>query len=287
MHRGFVKEWRKELESDIWQMPPLYHRVWSWLRKSVNHETKCVPTRRGWGIYVLPGQRLTSIGQVAEDVSWMENRKKIIPHKQTIGRVLDWLVFNRIITVTCDAHGTLISIVNWDIYNGHEPSCVTDSVPASVRGVYTNKNDKNDKNKKESKEDIPGHPSGLHPLAALWNELVGEPRVTSCNKSRVAKANVRLKELSVDAWRDVMLKLSATPFLRGNNDRGWRADFDWLIANDTNHVKVMEGKYDRSGSAPKSREQFKQENNHDAIQKFLGGSDNDNSGQSSLFVVNG
>lgn len=140
---------------------------------------------------------------------------------------------------------------------------------------------------KHKKEDIPELMSGLHPLAVLWNEIVGDPRVTSCSKSRLSKAKVRLKELSIEDWRSVMEAISNTPFLRGDNDRGWRADFDWLITNDTNYVKVMEGKYSRSGSAPKSREQHKQENNLDAIQKFLGGNGDDSSGQSGIFAVNG
>jgi len=32
-------------------------------------------------------------------------------------------------------------------------------------------------------------------------------------------------------------------FLKGNNKRGWRISFDWLIKNDENYLKVLEGKY--------------------------------------------
>jgi len=35
----------------------------------------------------------------------------------------------------------------------------------------------------------------------------------------------------------------------GENDRQWVADFDWIIKNDTNWVKVMEGKYDNKGKS--------------------------------------
>ena len=35
-----------------------------------------------------------------------------------------------------------------------------------------------------------------------------------------------------------------TPFLTGAGERGWRADFDWFIANDTNCIAVLKGKYD-------------------------------------------
>jgi hypothetical protein len=39
-------------------------------------------------------------------------------------------------------------------------------------------------------------------------------------------------------------RAAATPFLAGAGTRGWRASFDWLIANDTNLRKVIEGIYD-------------------------------------------
>ena len=48
---------------------------------------------------------------------------------------------------------------------------------------------------------------------------------------------------------------ASTPFLTGQNDRHWWADFDWLITNNTNLLKVLEGKYSdapRLGTAPAS-----------------------------------
>ena len=39
-------------------------------------------------------------------------------------------------------------------------------------------------------------------------------------------------------------RAAQTPFLAGAGDRGWRANFDWFIANDTNVRRVLEGCYD-------------------------------------------
>ena len=48
------------------------------------------------------------------------------------------------------------------------------------------------------------------------------------------------------------VKLAArTPFCRGQNDRGWKMDFDFLIENDTNLTKVLEGKYGPPDPAPR------------------------------------
>jgi hypothetical protein len=81
-------------------------------------------------------------------------------------------------------------------------------------------------------------------LFNLWNQIIKEPRATVMNNSREAKCRLRLKERSLDEWRVVLEKLKASAFCTGDNNRGWRADFDWIISNDTNALKVIEGKFD-------------------------------------------
>jgi hypothetical protein len=51
-------------------------------------------------------------------------------------------------------------------------------------------------------------------------------------------------------------KAQASSFLRGENYRGWKADFDWLI-NEQNMKKVLDGLYD---DAPKNRPKEKSDN---------------------------
>jgi hypothetical protein len=66
----------------------------------------------------------------------------------------------------------------------------------------------------------------------------------------------------LDWWRLVFQRIQDSPFCRGetggrNGQAPWTADLDWIIANDTNAAKVLEGKYDKrappqGGSAPYS-----------------------------------
>ena len=44
--------------------------------------------------------------------------------------------------------------------------------------------------------------------------------------------------------------MTEIPFLEGQNDRGWVATFDWIIANDNNAVKVLEGNYPNARASP-------------------------------------
>ena len=47
-----------------------------------------------------------------------------------------------------------------------------------------------------------------------------------------------------DNWPEIITKVAESAFCTGHNDRGWEADIDWLLENDENYVKVLEGKYD-------------------------------------------
>jgi hypothetical protein len=122
---GFAKSWRKELDSEIWLMPPLYHRVWYWLRMNVQHEPFLFPTRERFGIWVLPGQRITSLQQIAEGVKWTEWGKEKVPNKRTIMVILDWLANREMVTVESNGRGTLINLVNWSTYNSNSSEKVT------------------------------------------------------------------------------------------------------------------------------------------------------------------
>jgi len=89
-------------------------------------------------------------------------------------------------------------------------------------------------------------------LAEWWNEMasISEgsfPKVTlPLSPDRRRKADLRLgaQKDPVEFFGGVLNKLKKTPFCRGQNDRGWKMNFDWLIANGSNAQKVLEGRYD-------------------------------------------
>lgn len=86
-------------------------------------------------------------------------------------------------------------------------------------------------------------------LAESWNDICtphGLRAVTLPLKgSRLEKAKVRLIEHpTVSFWEDVLNKIPTSKFLLGRSGNGtWKATFDWLIQNDKNCLKVMEGQY--------------------------------------------
>jgi hypothetical protein len=94
--------------------------------------------------------------------------------------------------------------------------------------------------------------AAVHWLAQMWNDICGEISTVRATKGpRLKHIRARLQESPDEAhWREVFVKISVSPFCRGENDKGWRASFDWVLQPDV-QWKVLEGKYDtrRSTSA--------------------------------------
>jgi hypothetical protein len=79
----------------------------------------------------------------------------------------------------------------------------------------------------------------------LYNKVCPSlPKAIKVNDKRKGLINAVIKEFGEDAVKEALLKVESCPHLVGKNDRGWRADFDWLI-NKNNLLKVIEGRYDQ------------------------------------------
>jgi len=76
----------------------------------------------------------------------------------------------------------------------------------------------------------------------LWNNHCGSlAGIVGLSASRRKKIKARLGENpDLTYWESCIKKMAASNFCQ----QGKWATFDWLVANDNNHVKVSEGKYD-------------------------------------------
>ncbi len=64
------------------------------------------------------------------------------------------------------------------------------------------------------------------------------------SQSRTRKLKLRLQEHPEEEfWNTVFTNIDRSPFLQGNGKTGWRCTLDFLIANDSNCVKIAEGNY--------------------------------------------
>lgn len=98
----------------------------------------------------------------------------------------------------------------------------------------------------------------------IWNEIFSEklPKIAKITEQRKAKINARMplweklaKERNCDVetlLKSVFEKIKDSKFLLGDNDRGWRADFDWFVQSDKQTIKTLEGGYEHAEPKPKA-----------------------------------
>lgn len=69
------------------------------------------------------------------------------------------------------------------------------------------------------------------------------PAVKSLSDARRKAIKARLNSYTVDDLNEAFMKAEASDFLKGKNDRNWRANFDWIL-KDANIAKILDGLYD-------------------------------------------
>ena len=94
-------------------------------------------------------------------------------------------------------------------------------------------------------------------IVELYNQIcLSLPKAKILTKARKKKIKARLKTYSIEDFETAFRKTEASSFLRGENDRGWTANLNWLIDRDDNMAKVLEDSYiDREHKSKAAREQ--------------------------------
>lgn len=93
-------------------------------------------------------------------------------------------------------------------------------------------------------------PDFLEPYVECWNmfaDKFGKQKIIKLTKSRAKKLKLRLKDQTF-VFPDILNKAKDQKFITENN---WFT-FDWVLENETNYLKVLEGNYK---TTPKSNEQ--------------------------------
>jgi len=122
----------------------------------------------------------------------------------------------------------------------------------SIRGLKEVKDGVKDKDK--DKDIVIDFKKNIIPyveISDFYNSICKSlSKVQTLSEGRKNKIKCRWSEIkSIEGFKDIFKIMESTPFLKGVNPQGWKADFDWIIENDTNYVKVIEGKYDSNKSA--------------------------------------
>lgn len=278
--QGYILDHRQELESDVWKMPPLYHRLWQWLKYTVNHADNEIPMRDGTRMLIKRGQHLTSVRDIAEAISWYEGRKKKVPNPKTIAAILKFFISNEMISIERgkgNREYTLITLINYDKFqpvrdqgNGK----VTADGEGREQQMDINNNDNNEK-------------SMISNIFTFWmsKRLVKHRTLTPHIKIQISS---KLNQYSTD---EIMAAITAYDEIL--NDPSYKLSTRWGLEdflNKGHFEKFLPDRdpfsfYPKVDSKPEQQQkQSKLDNNLDFLRGQIGG---DGSGQRTGRIAHG
>jgi hypothetical protein len=135
------------------------------------------------------------------------------------------------------------TICNYDTYNPSVTEFVTEKVTKTNKALSKSK-----ETIVSGNGDLAASKKLLEIFQTKNNRL---PQVKALTAGRLAKCRTRINRAEHDGRLEQYLKdfesavqiAQLTPFLRGENERKWRASFDWFVENDENVLRVLEGRY--------------------------------------------
>jgi hypothetical protein len=119
VEKGGIIIARKIIESEIWDKPPLYIKVWLYLLLRAQHKQY-----KG----LEKGQLITSIPDIIKDCSWKVGAVRKYPTKDQVYQVIDWMRkesakatdesndLTAMITTTKATQKLLVNISNYGLY---------------------------------------------------------------------------------------------------------------------------------------------------------------------------
>ena len=135
---GYVKLWRKSLDSPVWNNQNLW-RFWMWCLMKASYKERTV--KIGYqDVLLSPGQFIFGRHKASLETGLSE---------QTIRTSIDSLRKRQNLTIKSTKQYSIVTIVNWDKYQGEVTNEVTNSQPTTNQRLTTNKKDKKDKKVKE------------------------------------------------------------------------------------------------------------------------------------------
>ncbi len=254
MHRGYTCLWRK-----IWSNAVLterskrFSRLEAWLyitnMFAAGRDDPAAGLKRG--------EFVASVSKCAECFNWSHGVAQ---------RFLDLLVeHSMIMRVVREAVHPAVQeaghfiVCNYEAYN---PPQYTERYAEryaqrnTIKEVFKESKNKRKDTLCPASRDTCVTPKILVEIYQQHNQAL--PEVKALTAERLRKCRSRINQAVRDGCLEQYLadfvaavqKAQSTPFLRGEGARGWRASFDWFVANQLNVYAVLEGKYDGPAAGP-------------------------------------
>jgi len=234
MERGYFKLWRKWFDDDspIWANDSLI-RIAVWCGKKASHKKRIIPFKTGKGsveVELQPGQLIFGRHKAAGQLFMNPN---------TVWKRINKLKTLGFLTIESNNQYSIISICNYK--EMQEPIKHTSNSGSTKqrhsKDTANNTKDTLDNDDKENNTITPRE------IFNLWNKYAvnGIQPLKALTSVRIDKIKTRLKENdNIDYWIEVFSKLSKIPYFLGQNKYDWWVDFNYVMKNDNNHIRIFE-----------------------------------------------
>lgn len=215
MAEGWICLHRKIQECVIWEVDEKfdYRSAWIDLLLLANHEDKKI-VFDGKPIVVKRGQRITSVRKLAERWQWGIERTT---------RFLRMLENEKMITKESDKRRTLLTIVNYGVYNDmrntdrYSNGTLTDTVPEHQPDTNNNDNNDNNDNKNTEESSLRSDSSCGEPSESATPPKPSE--VVFIKIPLIDKTDFDVTEKMVTEYKELYPAVDVEQALR--NMRGW------------------------------------------------------------------
>ena len=134
---------------------------------------------------------------------------------------------------------------------------------AKSRLAEEDKEEDRDREREEEKKKI-----DYDGIKDAYNSLCPSlPAVKSLSDARRKAIKARLNSYTVDELNEAFMKAEASDFLKGKNDRNWRANFDWIL-KDANIAKILDGLYDNRQARSQNKAADKLQESYDMMKEW-------------------
>lgn len=149
----------------------------------------------------------------------------------TYYKALGRLKFHKMVTQVSNNRFTTISICKWDEYqssgNSQSNTRSNNQVTTKEQQSNTKQEYKNIRNKNNS---ISRTADAVQPYYDLYISLNNKSENTyKLTGPRISKLRARLADAGDEMLRRAIENTAKSEFHNGKNDRGWKADLDWII----------------------------------------------------------
>jgi hypothetical protein len=221
-------------------------KIWIWIIGKARHKAGNIPLKCGKGIITVN----LKVGQFifgrhkAEDALFLDG--------SLIYRKMQKMQDDKMIKIESNNQYSIVTVCNYEEYQTKETE--SEQLTNNQRTTdeqLTNTNKKDNKDKNVNKKGAEKTPPPYQKIVDYFNNKCKSlPTVKTITDPRKTSLRLRWNNNGNAQIIKVIDTVASNKFFSGDNDRSWKANFDWVM-KEGNFIKILEGNYSDATTKPK------------------------------------